>query len=94
MTVWGYRLWGFIADMNGDGAVSISDVWLWMKWLYFYPGDLGVAALLSMPNVSAFFEMSTDSYGGTFSGVASAVIWLWAVVLLTKIEREGRPTKT
>jgi hypothetical protein len=33
----GYRIWQFAADMNGDGVVTISDVWLWFKWLYFYP---------------------------------------------------------
>ena len=40
------RQWDFNADMNSDGAVTISDLWLWGKWLYFYPGDLLFAQLI------------------------------------------------
>jgi len=71
------RNWRFVADMNGDGAVTISDVWLWVKWLYFYPGD-GVLHLLAtnLPSVAKFFEVSTDSYGGYISGFISFFIWL------------------
>jgi hypothetical protein len=34
------RLWTFVADRDFNGKITISDVWLWFKWLYFYPGDL------------------------------------------------------
>jgi len=31
------RQWSFTADMNLDGVVTISDSWLWFKWIFFYP---------------------------------------------------------
>lgn len=70
------RSWEFTADMNGDLAVTISDVWLWIKWLYFYPGDSLVATILKgLPSVAAFFEMSESSYGGAFAGIVSIPLW-------------------
>jgi hypothetical protein len=32
--VWDAR-WKFAWDMNGDGAVTFSDAWLWLKWVFF-----------------------------------------------------------
>ena len=81
------RLWSFVADMNFNGSVTISDVWLWTKWLYFYPGDGLVYLLLNKaPQISSFFEMTLSSYGGVFSGIVSFIIWfilfiwLWAYI--------------
>jgi hypothetical protein len=73
----GYRIWQFAADMNGDGVVTISDVWLWFKWLYFYPGD-GLLYFLvrGAESIAKFFEVTPDSFGGAFSGVASFFAWL------------------
>ena len=66
------RLWGFVADMNFDGSITVSDVWLWIKWFYFYPGDGLVYLLLNKtPSIAGFFEMTISSYGGVFSGVVS-----------------------
>ena len=65
-----------MADMNFDGSITISDVWLWFKWLYFYPGDRLVYLLLKKaPSIASFFEMTTSSYGGVFSGVVSLVFF-------------------
>ncbi len=81
------RIWGFVADMNFNGSVTISDVWLWTKWLYFYPGDGLVYLLLNKaPQISSFFEMTLSSYDGVFSGIVSFIIWfilfiwLWAYI--------------
>jgi uncharacterized iron-regulated membrane protein len=80
------RQWAFVADMNYDGAVTISDVWLWVKWLYFYPGDLFLAGLMSgFPGVARFFEITSGSYGGFFSGVLAAIVWLVACFLVPLI---------
>jgi hypothetical protein len=70
------RTWVFIADMNYDGGVTISDLWLWFKWLYFYPGDaLLLLTMEILPSVSAFFEISQADFGGVFSGVISFFVW-------------------
>lgn len=72
-----YRLWGFYADMNVDGRITISDVWLWIKWLFFYPGDLVIAGLIEyLPTVAAFLELTYNSYSGTLSGFVSGMLWL------------------
>src|SRR5712675_1416458 len=37
-SAWDVR-WIFLADMNRDGYVTISDFWLWIKWVFYAPGD-------------------------------------------------------
>ena len=77
------RQWAFIADMNHDGAVTISDVGLWLKWLYFYPGDLLHYSILSLaPGVAQFLELSPSSYGGWGSGIVSAFVWMIVLPML------------
>lgn len=78
-----YRLWGFYADMNIDGRVTISDVWLWIKWLYFYPGDLLIAGIAGVtPATAHFFEFNQGSYGGAFSGIVSLLAWFIVYVAI------------
>jgi hypothetical protein len=56
--------------------------WLWLKWLYFYPGDFILGALSALaPEVGKFFEFSPEIYGGVLSGVISGVAWIAAVLL-------------
>jgi len=75
------RQWRFSADMNHSGAVTISDVWLWAKWLYFYPGDgLLYFVIRKAPALAKFFEISSNSYGGVFSGLVSFLVWLSIVI--------------
>jgi hypothetical protein len=61
-------------DMNLDGVVTISDVWLWLQWLYFLPGDLAALVLLDSP-VGNFFEITLGSLQGVGSGVLSFFFW-------------------
>jgi len=86
------RLWTFVADMNSDGAVTISDVWLWFKWLYFYPGDgMLYVAMKSTPALAQFFEMSSMSYGGGLSGTVSFFTWLTVLgVAASALEQTAR----
>ena len=73
---WGdYRPWDFVADMNMDGLITISDVWLWFKWLFFIPGD-SLILFLGPSAVGRFFEMSPENYGGGFSFLMSASAWM------------------
>jgi type I restriction enzyme R subunit len=80
---WGNaRLWSFVADMNGDGNVTVSDVGLWAKWLFYYPGDI-VVWVIGPTGVGKFLEMTPiTSYGGSISGTVSFFFWLWAVITL------------
>jgi hypothetical protein len=78
---WNVR-WSFAADMNGDGLVTISDAWLWLKWIFFAPGDLLLLLLMSHgTSVALFFEINPASLYGALSGMFSVFIWLWVIVL-------------
>ena len=70
------RQWTFVVDMNYSGAITISDVWLWVKWLYFLPGDYVVKLLVESSHIGSFFEMAYDSYGGFLAGTISLITWV------------------
>ena len=75
--------WSFVADMNYSGSVTISDIWLWFKWIYFYPGDGVVYFIVNKAtDISHFLEMTYSDYGGIFSGFISFFVWLIASVII------------
>ena len=81
------RQWSFVTDMNYSGSVTISDVWLWFKWLYFYPGDGLVYFLVNgAPKIGQFLEITYSSYGGVLSGVVSFIVWIIALGILGAIQ--------
>ncbi len=86
---WDYRLWSFSADMNGDGTVTISDVWLWCKWLYFMPGDL-VVAMVGPTAFGRFLELTTSSYGSAGSGFLSVILWMLVSGVVISIQEESQ----
>jgi hypothetical protein len=81
----------FYEDMNFDGSVTISDVWIWVKWAYFYLGDLFLYCInLVLPEGAKFFELTCNSYGGWVSGLLSPVLffvlfWVGAFLLILLI---------
>ncbi len=70
--------------MNDDGVVTISDVWLWLHWLYFYPGDFVLASFEATP-IGTFFEVTPSSFGGWASGVISAIVWIFVFFIVVDI---------
>jgi hypothetical protein len=81
-----YRVWTFHADMNGDGHLSVTDVWLWMKWLYFMPGDAAIA-IFGPTSIGRFFELSHASFGGAGSGIFSFFMWPVILILIRNVFR-------
>ena len=79
------RLWFFEADMDQNGVITISDLWLWVQWLFFYPGDLLILGIMKFGDIHTFFELSSSTFGNWFSGIISFIFWfthiLWLVVL-------------
>jgi hypothetical protein len=64
--------WRIAEDMNGDGALTVSDVLAWCQWVFFAPGDY--LLLVTMSNwtpVAAFFEMDHSMLSGWASGLLS-----------------------
>lgn len=78
------RPWlGFVADMNGDGSITIRDVLLWLKHAYFLPGDSLLWFLDAyLRPVAHFLEVSRADYQGFFSGFTSAIVWFVVLVLI------------
>jgi len=80
------RQWAFVADMNYNGAITISDVWLWVKWLYFYPGDGFIYILVNkISGMASFLEITYSNYGGILSGVISFFAWIIAIAIIGEI---------
>ncbi len=77
--------WSFVADMNYDGAVTISDVWLWFNWLYFYPGDWLISKWFLGNPVGQFLEFTINDLGGFFSGVISFIAWGIVLTMIVSI---------
>jgi DNA-binding MarR family transcriptional regulator len=66
----------------GAEAATVSDVGAWLQQLFFLPGDWLLWTLASYaPPIARFFELSTADYGGVFSGVVSALVWLALLIL-------------
>lgn len=89
-----FRDWDFVADMNRDGFITISDVWLWCKWLFSYPGDAVLTVLIGSP-FGDFFELSIAHFGGGFSFAVSMVLWVVvgatvASVVEELLQRDGK----
>jgi len=86
------RQWKFVYDMNGDGLITISDVWAWVGWLFYYPGDLVIYWTLSVEELahrikqfSTFFEVLPPSHGGWVSMLISLVFWLSVLLASGKV---------
>ncbi len=81
------RDWVFKADMNIDGTFTISDIYLFLKSLYFYPGDY-LIRFLSNNDVGKFLEISIQDYGGFMSGFFSFFAWAYFLFLLYALFKE------
>jgi hypothetical protein len=90
------RQWSFVADMNSEGIITVSDVWLWVKWLFFYPGDLLLQVIVNYaPALATFLELAPSSFGGWGSGTISFFAWLVLLLAIGIAEnyapRRSRP---
>ena len=70
------RFANLFGDQNGDGAITMTDVWIITKSLFFLPGDGVIYAAYHENSAGMFFEITPDFYGGVFSGIVSLLIWL------------------
>jgi hypothetical protein len=74
-SAWKMR-WHFVADMNGDGQVTISDVWLWAQWAFDAPGDCFLLVImLKMQPTATFLEITPQMLSGGWSFFISLVCW-------------------
>ena len=77
---WNVR-WQVALDMSGDGLVTASDAWLWLKLFVLAPGD-ALLLLLMKHGTSVAFVLQMhpqSSLYGFLSTLISAAIWLFLV---------------
>ncbi len=76
-----HERWHVALDMNRDGTVTISDIWAWVPWLYYAPGDLVLLSTITyLPEAAKFLELDTTMLSGRLSGSLSAIFYLlWLV---------------
>ena len=82
-----HQRWLFAADMNGDGFVTIGDIWLWVKWVFCTPGD-GVLLLVmtQAPALARFLEITpAASLGGWLSALISVATWMACLAVVGEI---------
>jgi hypothetical protein len=79
---WNSR-WQFAWDMNGDGLVTSTDAWLWLKWIALAPGDcLLLLLMMHGTPIASFLQLRPGSgLAGFLSALISAVVWLFAASL-------------
>ena len=77
--------WFIAPDMNCDGLVTISDVGLWLEWVFFLPGDGLIWFLMQLEPIATFLEMTSESYGGWGSGLISGAVWLIGATVVDAI---------
>jgi len=70
----------FVLDMNADGMVTISDVWMLFKSVFLIPSKVITAGVAQYPTVASFFEI--DCFTGEGAGGAIFSIAVWFVVLV------------
>ena len=69
----------FQLDMSGNGAVTITDVWLMLKYAFFSPGDF-LACSLYATRIGQFLELTPDSFYSWGSGVISFMAWMFLLL--------------
>ena len=61
-------------DYNGDGVLTLGDVWLWAQFIYFYPGDRCIDAF-AKTRVGALLGIGPALYRGVLSFLMAAFVW-------------------
>jgi hypothetical protein len=91
----GFHALAVSADMNGDGAVTITDAWLWVKWFFWLPGNFLLEILGRLPKFAAFFDIHAspslgyESFYGLVAGCVSLVFWWLIWHLIDRIAHVG-----
>jgi uncharacterized membrane protein SirB2 len=64
-------------DLNRDGSITISDMWLMLKYLACLPGNF-LMNVLSTTSVGHFFEVKLHDDYSTGRWLVSIMVWVIA----------------
>ena len=75
----------FVADMNGDLAFTVSDVWALIQRAWLLPSNGLVAMLHENERVASFLEIDCITGQGVGGVLFSLVCWFVALVAVAGI---------
>ena len=64
------------SDMNGDGLLTIADLWLVVSWLYHWPSNKLIELFLPDPTTTEHLEMASRYCSGWFSSAVATALWI------------------
>lgn len=78
----------FVVDVNGDQQFTVSDVFMWLKEVFFLPGDWLIYSVATrMPETARFLELGAADYGHNLSLLVSGVFWFALFILVIIVWR-------
>jgi hypothetical protein len=84
--------WKFVADMNSDGAFTMSDIVEIFIQLFFLPGDSLLFLILNyLPKATELLELSYDNYHGIFAGIVSFIVWVFLLPIIANVIKLFKP---
>lgn len=83
-------------DMTGDGAYTVTDLWLQLKAVWLIPSNF-VADLFRSDALGVFLELDCQSGAGLMGAIGSGLVWFtllvcWVLVLerVNALPNQGR----
>lgn len=77
-----------VVDTNNNGAISLTETWQAIGWLYRLPGNLVIELIGAVPPVAnllhirASTETGYSSLNGGLAVVVSLLVWLLIIIEL------------
>ncbi|MFY3535558.1 hypothetical protein [Achromobacter denitrificans] len=75
------KVWG---DANLDGAFTITDVFIWLKFVACWPGNF-LVHLLAPTALGRFFEISPTGEYTWLAWLISIIAWLAVLVFIVSL---------
>lgn len=78
----------FAWDMNANGAVTITDIGLLLKFFFLLPAISATSVLSEFPALTNFFEVNCHtgtSWGGAYFSI---IVWIWAASKIPQVTQQ------
>ncbi len=78
----------FAWDMNANGAVTITDIGLLLKFFFLLPATCATLVLSAFPALANFFEVNCDTGSKWGGAIFSIIVWSWAVSKIPQVSQQ------
>jgi hypothetical protein len=77
-------------DIDLDGAVTISDIWLFAKGIFLLPGNIAIEVLTApdFKSFATFFHVTMEDRNGGWAIAISIVFWVIALSIVANLIAE------